>query len=85
MLYNIVLVFCVLVVLYRMLHHMATMDYREWAGRLTAFAALAFFYALQLVGAVMVAAQARQGAAVLLIGLAGTMLIERRNRSRGGS
>lgn len=70
------------VVLYKTLYHVANLSHKAWAGRKLEFTFLSLSYALMCAGALGAAFGFRIGAAMLLLGLAGIQIIDRRNRPR---
>lgn len=70
------------IVFYRTLHPIATLDHNAWMGRRFEFSLLAISHALLCAGAVAAAIGFQVGSAMLLLGLAGVQIIDRRNRSR---
>jgi hypothetical protein len=70
------------VVLYKTLHHIACLSHKAWAGRRLEFTILSLSHSLMCAGAVGAAFDLQIGAFMLLIGMAGVQIIDRRNRPR---
>lgn len=70
------------VVVYKTLSTIACLSHKAWAGRKIEFTILSMSHALMCAGAVGAAFGFQAGAVMLLMGLAGIQIIDRRNRPR---
>lgn len=80
MMTHLIILLSITVVLLHCLHQIATLNHKKWTGHQIKFAGLALAHALVAGGAVGIALGMSAAPLLLLVGIAGKILFDRRGR-----